>query len=101
LGTQNNLFPYIGKIIMKKKNFLKIFGNNYKTKDGTGARDYIHIDDLVDAHLSSIKLLNKKKENEIINIGSGKYYTVLEIVDEFKKSCDIKINYIFFILAYF
>ena len=91
--TPNNLFPYIGKIISGRKKFLKIFGKNYRTKDGTGARDYIHIKDLSEAHIRSIFLLINKNTNEIINIGSAKKTTVLSVIDAFTKYCKFKIKY--------
>ncbi|WP_435151294.1 UDP-glucose 4-epimerase GalE [Candidatus Pelagibacter bacterium nBUS_44] len=93
-GIPNNLYPYIIKIIKGEVKYLKIFGNNYKTKDGTGARDYIHIQDLVDAHLKCIKLV--KKKSDIFNIGTGRPYTVLDIINSFKKYCNFKINYNFY-----
>ncbi len=93
IRTPNNLFPYIGQIISGRKKFLKIFGKNYRTKDGTGARDYVHIKDLSEAHIRSIFLLNRKNINEIINIGSAKQTTVLSVIDAFKKYCKFKIKY--------
>tara|TARA_Y100000294_G_scaffold177568_1_gene203408 strand:+ start:4663 stop:5664 length:1002 start_codon:yes stop_codon:yes gene_type:complete len=96
IGIPNNLFPYIGQIISKKKKFLKIYGKNYKTRDGTGARDYIYIEDLIDAHIKSIEILNKKNIQEFVNIGSGKLITVKQVLDEFYKSCRIKIKHKYF-----
>ena len=70
----------------KKQKYLKIFGKNYKTIDGTGARDYIHIDDLAETHLKSINLLLKRKNiNEILNIGCGSPITVKSVLNSFKK----------------
>lgn len=91
--TPNNLFPYIGQIISGKKKFLKVYGNKYNTKDGTGARDYVHIEDLCDSHIKSIDILKKKKIKEIFNIGSGKPTTVLSVIKTFKKYCNLNIKY--------
>lgn len=93
-GIPNNLYPYIIKIIKGDLDLLKVFGKNYKTKDGTGARDYIHIQDLVDAHLKCIQFV--KKKSGIFNIGSGKPYTVLDIISSFKKHCNFEIKYNFY-----
>ena len=94
-GIANNLFPYILQLIKGKHKKLKIYGNKFKTKDGTGARDYIHIDDLVDAHVKSLKII-KKKKSEILNIGTGKAYTVLEIVKTFQNCLNYNIKYEYF-----
>ena len=94
IGVPNNLFPFIGSIIQKKKKYLKIFGKNYKTSDGTGARDYIHIEDLSESHLKSLKILSKKKNiKEIINVGCGKPITVKSVINSFEKYCNYKIKY--------
>ena len=90
-----NLFPFITNIINGNFKILKIFGKKYNTIDGTGARDYIHIDDLITAHIKSIKII-KKKESDIINVGSGKAFTVLEIIKAFEKIKNYKINYKFY-----
>ena len=90
----NNLYPFIGSIIQKKHKYLKIYGKNYKTSDGTGARDYIHIEDLADTHLESLDLLKKKKNvKEILNIGCGKPITVKAVINSFKKYCNYKIKF--------
>ena len=94
IKVPNNLYPFIGSIIQKKQKYLKIFGNNYKTLDGTGARDYIHIEDLAESHLKSIHLLLKKKNvKEILNIGYGKPTTVKSVVHSFKKYCNYQIKF--------
>ncbi len=93
-GIPENLFAFITKIIQGNFKYLNIYGKSYQTKDGTGARDYIHIEDLVNAHIKSIKIVNKKK-SDILNIGSGKAYTVLEIINSFKKKTNFKIRFKF------
>ncbi len=97
VGIPNNLYPSIGKVIQKKQNYLKIFGKNFKTPDGTGARDYIHIEDLADAHIKSLNILDKKTNiKEIINVGSGKSVTVKSVINSFKKNCKYNIKYKYF-----
>ena len=69
----------------KKKPMIKIYGKNYKTKDGTCIRDYIHVSDLADIHLKSLNYIKKNKKSFTLNCGYGKGYSVLEIVNIFKK----------------
>lgn len=92
-GIPNNLIPYIVKVAQKKLPFLNIFGRNYKTKDGTGVRDYIHVMDLADGHVSMIKNNRLKKGLEIYNFGTGKGSTVFEVVKKFENQTGISINY--------
>jgi UDP-glucose 4-epimerase len=89
-----NLFPQILKALIKNKIF-KIFGNKYKTKDGTAIRDYIHIQDLINAHIQSISFLKKNKGYHYFNIGMGKGYTVLEVLRKFEIILNKKINFLF------
>jgi len=70
---------------LKKKPKIKIFGNDYKTKDGTCIRDYIHVSDLADIHIKGLNYLQKKQKSFILNCGYGKGYSVKQIVDIFKK----------------
>ncbi len=70
---------------LKKNPKVKIFGKNYKTKDGTCIRDYIHVSDLADIHIKSLKYLQKNKKSFVLNCGYGKGYSVLQIVNLFKK----------------
>jgi len=85
-SSHGHLIKNIAIQSLKKRPEIKIFGRNYKTKDGTCVRDYIHISDLVDIHLKSLKFLSKKKKSFILNCGYGKGYSVKEIVDIFKKN---------------
>ncbi len=87
----NNLFPKILNFCSGKIKYLPIYGNNYPTKDGTPVRDYIHILDLVDAHIQMIKFF-KKKKFETFNVGTGRGYTVIEIINHFMKKNKIKIK---------
>jgi UDP-glucose 4-epimerase len=91
-GIPNNLMPYIIKVANKEIDHLSIFGDDYPTKDGTGVRDYIHIMDLVEGHVLA---LDKLGENGVhtYNLGTGKGYSVLEVVNTFQRANNIKINY--------
>jgi len=84
-ASHGHLIKNISIQSLRKKPKIKIFGNNYKTKDGTCIRDYIHVSDLTDIHLRSLKYLNNKKKSFILNCGYGKGYSVKEIIDIFKK----------------
>lgn len=89
----NNLMPYIVKVATKKLEYLNIFGNDYNTKDGTGVRDYIHVVDLAKGHIKALELINKQKGIDTYNLGTGKGYSVLEIVNTFMKVNNINIKY--------
>ncbi len=82
-GIPNNLMPYITKVATGKLKELSIFGNDYPTKDGTGVRDYIHVCDLAVGHVLALKKLNENPGTFICNLGTGKGYSVLEIVNTF------------------
>ena len=90
-NSNDNLVPNLIKSFKSKKPFL-VYGKDYKTRDGTAIRDYIHINDLISAHLSSLKYIFKLK-NEIFNVGTGKGYTVLEVLKSFKKILNRSINF--------
>ena len=92
-GVPNNLMPYVCKVVERKLPYLNIFGNDYKTKDGTAIRDYIHVEDLANAHLEMLKKFNKIKNYEIFNIGSGKGYGVMEVVKKLETIKKIQIPY--------
>lgn len=96
-GYPNNLLPYIMQVAVGKKSELKIFGNNYKTPDGTGLRDYIHIDDLVEGHTLAISHLFQMKESnfDIFNLGTGSAHSVLEVLHSFESASGLKIPYSF------
>ena len=98
LGTPQNLIPYLTQTVIGKHPFLKIFGSDYNTKDGTCIRDYIHIMDLAKAHIESINYLmsfKNKKMYEIFNVGTGKGYTVLEVIKIFEKVTGEKVPFKF------
>ena len=93
-GIPANLMPYISKVASKELECLSVFGNDYDTHDGTGVRDYIHIVDLAKAHVKGIeKLAKDKKGMHIYNLGTGKGYSVLDMIKAFEKINHVKINY--------
>ena len=92
-GIPNNLMPYITQVAVGKLAQLKIFGNDYDTPDGTGVRDYIHVDDLAHGHILALKKIEEKPGLLIYNIGTGKGTSVLELVHAFEEANNIKINY--------
>jgi len=96
-GTPNNLMPYVLQVLTGKKKKLHIFGKDYLTKDGTGLRDYIHVQDLANAHLLSLKHKNKYNNKiSIFNIGTGKTYSVMDVLKTFEKISKKKIPYKFY-----
>lgn len=89
----NNLMPYIVKVANKELEYLNIFGNDYDTKDGTGVRDYIHVVDLSLGHIKAIEKIINSTGCDAYNLGTGKGYSVLEIVTNFEKVNNIKVPY--------
>ena len=92
-GLPNNLFPYLNKVAVGALPNLNVFGNDYDTPDGTGVRDYIHVMDLAKGHVLA---LNKLQENcgvFVCNLGTGKGTSVLELVSDYEKANNIKIEY--------
>ena len=92
-GIPNNLMPYITQVAVGKLQQLKVFGNDYDTPDGTGVRDYIHVDDLAHGHILALKKIEEKPGLLIYNLGTGKGTSVLELVHAFEEANKIKINY--------
>ncbi len=94
-GIPNNLFPYITQVAVGKRAALPVFGNDYPTVDGTGVRDYLHVVDLADGHLRALEKLSSDPGIFTCNLGTGRGYSVLEVVEEFRKAsgrripCDI------------
>ena len=87
----NNLMPYIAQTAVGRRSCLKIYGNDYNTPDGTGVRDYIHVVDLALGHVAAIKYLETHKGVNIINLGTGKGVSVLEMVSAFEEATGINI----------
>lgn len=93
-GTPNNLMPYISQVAVGKLKKLKIFGDNYPTKDGTCMRDYIHVVDLAKGHLAALNYLNTQDSTlDIFNLGTGRGHSVLEMVHAFEQVCGKSIPY--------
>jgi len=88
----NNLMPYIVKVATGELEILSVFGDDYETKDGTGVRDYIHVVDLADGHISAIKKVLEETGIDYYNLGTGTGYSVLELVETFEKVNGIKVN---------
>lgn len=84
-GTPNNLFPYLAQVAVGKKEKIAVFGNDYPTFDGTGVRDYIHVDDLASGHLAAINTLEAQGGPITVNLGTGRGYSVLEMIQVFEK----------------
>ena len=92
IGIPNNLMPYIAQVADGRREYLNIFGNDYDTSDGTGARDYIHVVDLAFAHIGALRQ-NKLNKFDILNVGVGKSITVLELVNKFEEISGVPIKY--------
>lgn len=92
-GIPNNLMPYILKVATHELDILNVFGNDYDTKDGTGVRDYIHVVDLAKGHICAINRVLNTKGVDCYNLGTGKGYSVLDLVTTFEKVNNVKINY--------
>ena len=92
-GIPNNLMPYIVKVANKELKELSVFGDDYNTKDGTGVRDYIHVVDLAKGHIKAIEKIAKDQGLDAYNLGTGNGYSVLELVNTFKKVNNIDVPY--------
>lgn len=89
----NNLVPYIAKVATGELEQLAVFGDDYKTPDGTGVRDYIHVEDLADGHVLSIKSLLETGEGHTVNLGTGEGSSVLDVVRAYGEACGQDLNY--------
>ncbi|MCI1245307.1 MAG: UDP-glucose 4-epimerase GalE [Bacilli bacterium] len=92
-GIPNNLMPYICQVAVGKLPYLRVYGDDYKTPDGTGVRDYIHVVDLAEGHVATLKKLEKDPGLVVYNLGTGKGTSVLELVRAFEKANGIEIPY--------
>ena len=93
-GIPNNLMPYITQVAVGKLKELGVFGNDYDTPDGTGVRDYIHVVDLAKGHVKALKKIGENPGLAIYNLGTGKGYSVLDIVKNFEAATGVKIPYV-------
>jgi len=92
-GIPNNLVPYIARVANGQLEFLRVWGNDYPTPDGTGVRDYIHVVDLAEGHICALKYAADHKGVEMINLGTGVGYSVLEVLHAYEKACGKKLPY--------
>ncbi len=93
-GIPNNLMPYITKVATKQLEKLNVWGNDYPTPDGTGVRDYIHVVDLAKGHVKALEKIVENPGVKIYNLGTGKGYSVLEVVENFKEASGVDIPYV-------
>eukprot|EP00529_Nitzschia_sp_RCC80_P021020 CAMPEP_0113463628 /NCGR_PEP_ID=MMETSP0014_2-20120614/12760_1 /TAXON_ID=2857 /ORGANISM="Nitzschia sp." /LENGTH=404 /DNA_ID=CAMNT_0000355637 /DNA_START=209 /DNA_END=1423 /DNA_ORIENTATION=+ /assembly_acc=CAM_ASM_000159 len=104
-GIPNNLMPYVAQVAAGRREHLTVFGNDYPTKDGTGVRDYLHVMDLAEGHISAIQYASSKKKQKkgegdgggtfTFNLGTGNGYSVLDMVKAMSKACGHEVPYKF------
>ena len=94
VGIPNNLMPYITQVASGKLDHLSVFGDDYNTHDGTGVRDYIHVVDLAKGHVAACEYLMEHQGAEIINLGTGVGYSVLDLVNAFQRVNNIELPYV-------
>lgn len=93
-GIPNNLMPYISRVAAGRLDKLHVFGNDYPTPDGTGVRDYIHVVDLAKGHVSALEYIEYHNGCEAINLGTGRGYSVLEVVEAYKRASGRDVPYV-------
>jgi UDP-glucose 4-epimerase len=86
-GIPNNLLPYIAKVATGELPYIRVYGDDYDTPDGTGVRDYIHVMDLAEGHVLALEYLNARTGSFVFNLGTGKGSSVLEVASAFEKAC--------------
>lgn len=92
-GIPNNLLPYVAQVAIGKLKCVGVFGNDYDTPDGTGVRDYIHVVDLAKGHVKALNKIKEKAGCKVYNLGTGKGYSVLDVIHAFSKACGHDIPY--------
>lgn len=92
-GIPNNLMPYITQVAIGKREKLSIYGNDYNTHDGTGVRDYIHVEDLANGHLKALEKVITSPGIDAYNLGTGKGVSVFDVVHNFEKATGVTIPY--------
>ncbi len=92
-GIPNNLVPYVSQVAVGKLPCLGVFGDDYKTHDGTGVRDYIHVLDLADGHVKAIQKFSDSPAVRVYNLGTGTGYSVFDVVHAYEKACGHEIPY--------
>lgn len=93
-GIPNNLMPYVAKVAAGKLPQVNVFGDDYDTPDGTGVRDYIHVVDLAKGHICAVRKLEENPGVVAYNLGTGKGYSVLDVIHNFEKACNKKLPYV-------
>ena len=93
-GIPNNLLPFVAQVAVGRREKVTVFGSDYPTTDGTGVRDYIHVVDLAEGHLAALEYLNHNSGVYRWNLGTGRGYSVLEVIAAFQKVSGRKINYV-------
>ena len=94
-GPPNNLMPYVAQVAVGKRPVLKVYGNDYDTPDGTGVRDYIHVQDLAQAHVAAVQTLLQGADSFTVNVGTGQGNSVLEVVRAFEHASGNPVPYQF------
>lgn len=92
-GVPNNIMPYISQVAVGRRPVLQVFGEDYETHDGTGVRDYIHVSDLVKGHMKALEYLSVHAGIETFNLGTGKGYSVLDLISAFTRASGVDIPY--------
>ena len=92
-GTPNNLMPFVAQVAVGKRPKLAVFGNDYETPDGSGVRDYLHVQDLAEGHVAALKHLLDGGESLTVNLGTGRGVSVLELVRAFERASGQSIPY--------
>ena len=92
-GTPNNLMPYIAQVAAGKRPYLNVYGNDYATPDGTGLRDYIHVQDLAQGHVAALQALLRHGESFTVNMGTSRGHSVLDVVHAFEKASGMPVPY--------
>ena len=93
LGEPNNLMPYVAQVAVGKRAFLNVYGNDYPTPDGTGVRDYIHVQDLAQAHVAALQTLLRGQPGFTVNVGTGQGHSVLDVVHAFEQASHKSVPY--------
>lgn len=92
-GIPNNLLPYVAQVAIGKLACVGVFGDDYDTPDGTGVRDYIHVVDLAKGHVQALNKIKEKAGCKVYNLGTGKGYSVLDVIHAFSKACKKELPY--------
>lgn len=92
-GPPNNLMPFVAQVVSGQQKELLVFGDDYPTKDGTGVRDYIHVQDLAEGHLAALQYLEREPGLIAVNLGTGRGYSVFEMIEAFEKAAGKKVPY--------